>query len=91
MRILNAAQQAHYDSPPVFSNVERKRFFEFGMDAAHGLRSPASRIGFLLEYGYLESTAYLVHEIGGALAVALQKARIRTPSNPGSTWQHAAL
>ena len=54
MRILNAAEQAHYDSPPVFSSVERKRFFDFSrsvMDAEQGLRSPASRIGFLLAFG----------------------------------------
>ena len=59
MRILNAAEQAHYDSPPVFSSVERKRFFDFSrsvLDAAHGLRSPASRIGFLLAYGYFRAT-----------------------------------
>ncbi|MDE0346500.1 MAG: DUF4158 domain-containing protein [Boseongicola sp.] len=54
MRILNAAEQAHYDSPPVFSSVERERFFDFSrsvLDAAQGLRSPASRIGFPLAFG----------------------------------------
>ncbi len=59
MRILNAAEQAHYHSPPVFNSVERKRFFDFSrsvMDAAHGLRSPASRVGFLLAYGYFRAT-----------------------------------
>ncbi len=59
MRILNAAEEAHYGSPPVFSSVERKRFFDFSrsvMEAAHDLRSTANRIGFLLGYGYFRAT-----------------------------------
>ena len=59
MRILNAAEQAHYGSPPVFSSAERKRVFDFSqsvMEAAHDLRSTANRIGFLLGYGYFRAT-----------------------------------
>lgn len=39
----------------VFSYAECKRFFDFSRpvpDAAHGLRSPASRIGFLRDMIY---------------------------------------
>ena len=59
MRILNATEQAHYDSPPAFSSAERKRYLDVSrsvMDAAHGLRSPASRIGFLLACGQSRAT-----------------------------------
>lgn len=54
MRILNAAEQAHLEHPPVLNSAERKRFFDFSqsvMDAAHELRSTTNRIGFLPAYG----------------------------------------
>ena len=51
MRILNAAEQARFEHPPVFDSAERRRYFDFSksvMDATQDLRSPASQIGFLL-------------------------------------------
>ncbi len=59
MRILNAAEQARLEHPPVFNSAERKRFFDFSqsvLDAAHELRSTTNRVGFLLAYGYFRAT-----------------------------------
>ena len=59
MRILNAAEQARFEHPPVFDSAERKRYFDFSqsiMYAAQDLRSPANRMGFLLAYGYFRAT-----------------------------------
>ena len=59
MRILNAAEQARFEHPPVFDSAERKRYFDFSqsiMYAAQDLRSPANRMGFLLAYGHFRAT-----------------------------------
>lgn len=59
MRILNAAEQARLEHPPVFNSAERKRFFDFSqsvLDTAHELRSTTYRVGFLLAYGYFRAT-----------------------------------
>ena len=58
MRILNTAEQARFEHPPVFDSAERKRHFDFSqsvLHAARGLRGPANRIGFLLAYGYFRA------------------------------------
>ena len=59
MRILNAAEQARLEHPPVFNSAERKQFFDFSqsvMVTAHEMRSTTNRVGFLLAYGYFRAT-----------------------------------
>jgi TnpA family transposase len=59
MNILSAAERTELEKPPVFSSVERKRFFEFPvalLKTAEKMRKPANRLGFLLMCGYFRST-----------------------------------
>ena len=59
IRILNTAEQACFEHPPVFDSAERKRHFDFSqsvMRVARGLRGSANRIGFLLAYGYFRAS-----------------------------------
>ena len=59
MRILTASEQEAFDRPPVFDHRERKQYFSLPkglMDIATTLRSPISRIGFLLMCGYFKVT-----------------------------------
>ena len=58
MNILNAVEREACDSPPVFNSFQRKQYFDFPSKLrrfAAGLRSPASRVGFLLSAGYFKS------------------------------------
>ncbi|MCY3874159.1 MAG: DUF4158 domain-containing protein, partial [Rhodobacteraceae bacterium] len=59
MRILSAAEQAHFEHPPVFDSAERKKYLDFPgfvIDVAKSLRAPVNRIGFLLACGYFRAT-----------------------------------
>ena len=58
MRILNAAEQARFEHPPVFSAAERRRHFDLSQSVMHVARclwGPANRIGFLVTYGYFRA------------------------------------
>lgn len=59
MRILTASEPAVFDKPPLFDHGAQKSFFDPPkdlMDTAAGLRTNASRIGFLLLCGYFKAT-----------------------------------
>ncbi len=58
MQILTPAEYADFDAPPIFTGVERERFF----DLPRGLepllassRTPINQIGFLLMFGYFKA------------------------------------
>jgi len=58
-QILSPAEAAAFDAPPVFTSVERKRFFDLSQrleDLLHPLRTPANQIGFVLALGYFRAT-----------------------------------
>ena len=59
IRILTAAEQKAFDSPPFFSEEERVEFFMLD-DTLHNiiaqLGTPLNRIGFLLQFGYFKAT-----------------------------------
>lgn len=59
MRILSTSEQDTFDKPPILNHHERKRSFDFPkvlMNMAAGLRTPGSKIGFLLMCGYFKAT-----------------------------------
>ena len=59
MRILNAVEQHHFDAPPIFNSLQRKKYFDFSETLyrmAAGLRSPAHQVGFLISCGYFQAT-----------------------------------
>ncbi len=58
MRILSPSEQDIFDHPPVFDHRERKRHFDLPralIDKAATLRTPVSKIGFLLMCGYFKA------------------------------------
>jgi hypothetical protein len=58
MKILNKAEQDTFDKPPVFNSAERKQFFDFPrilLEKAEALRTPSTRIGFLLARAYFKA------------------------------------
>ena len=58
MRILSSSEQNAFDQPPVLDHKERKRFFDLPkalIDKAGGLRTPVSKVGFLLMCGYFKA------------------------------------
>ena len=55
MRILTASEQEVFDKPPLLDHRERKQAFDLPqglMDIAASLRTPDTRIGFVLVCGY---------------------------------------
>jgi len=58
MQILSAAEQKIFDSPPIFTSIQRKQFFDFPkglLETARTFREPTNRIGFLLTCGYFKA------------------------------------
>jgi hypothetical protein len=59
MRILTPAEQASFDTPPVFTSVERQRFFHIpeSLEALLAtLRTPVNQVGFVVTLGYFRAT-----------------------------------
>lgn len=59
MNILNKSEQKMFDAPPIFNSGERKCFFDFPnalKEQAEALRTPSTKIGFLLASGYFKAT-----------------------------------
>ena len=59
IRILTAAEQKAFDSPPFFSEEERVEFFMLDdtlRNIIAQLGTPNNRIGFLLQFGYFKAT-----------------------------------
>ena len=64
MRILTASEQEAFDKPPLLDYRERKVFFNLPqelMEIAATLRTPDSRIGFLLLCGYFKASSKFYH------------------------------
>lgn len=58
MRILTASEQETFDKPPLLDHRERKQAFDLPqglMDIAAPLRTPDTRIGFVLVCGYFRA------------------------------------
>ena len=59
MQILTPAEYAAFEAPPVFTSVERKRFFHLSpsvFDRLNTFRTPTNQIGFVLTRGYFLAT-----------------------------------
>lgn len=57
--IFTPEEQKQFNSPPIFTSVERKRYFTFPtgiLDLAKTLEKPHNRVHFLLMYGYFKAT-----------------------------------
>jgi hypothetical protein len=53
-QILSPTEAAAFEAPPVFTSVERKRFFDLSQrleELLHTLRSPVNQTGFVLALG----------------------------------------
>ena len=59
LQILTPAEYAAFESPPLFSSVERKRFFDLSQSLETLLstfRTPTNQICFVLTLGYFKAT-----------------------------------
>jgi hypothetical protein len=59
MKILSAVEQEAFESPPVFTSVQRRHHFDFSLEVqqlAATLRTPTNQVGFLLSWGYFTAT-----------------------------------
>ena len=58
MTILTADEKQVFDSPPIFSSVERKRFFQLTESTSilDTLRSPTNEVCFVVTLGYFKAT-----------------------------------
>lgn len=59
LTILTPSEKISFDSPPLFTGVERKKYFRFPtgiMDVVNTLQTPTTQICFLLLFGYFKAT-----------------------------------
>lgn len=59
LKILSSKDIQQFDSPPMFSGEERKRFFillHWEKEILETLRSPSSQVGFILRNGYFRAS-----------------------------------
>jgi len=59
MQILTPTEYATFETPPVFTNIERHRFFDFSQTLFNLLstfRTPTNQICFVLTLGYFRAT-----------------------------------
>jgi hypothetical protein len=59
MKILNAVEQEHFESPSAFNSVQRKQYFDFSSELltlAHDLQTPTNQVCFLVCCGYFKAT-----------------------------------
>ncbi len=57
--ILTTEEKKRFETPPVFSSQERKRYFRFPSEVikiAEELRTPTTKVCFLTTYGYFKAT-----------------------------------
>ncbi|MBI1928948.1 Tn3 family transposase [Candidatus Poribacteria bacterium] len=80
MQILTPAEYATFETPPVFTNTQRQRFFDLSPSLLNLLttfRTPTNQIGFVLTLGYFKAakrffarhfhevdTAYVTKQLG---------------------------
>ena len=63
--ILTTEEKKRFESPPVFSSQERKRYFRFPAEVvriAEELRTPTTKVCFLTTYGYFKATNKFFHK-----------------------------
>ncbi len=61
-KILNAEERRQFDSPPKFNGEDRKKYFRLNQkleSVLNGLRTPTTKVTFLLSYGYLKASGKL--------------------------------
>lgn len=59
MQILNPLEREAFETPPMFTSVQRKQHFDFPVGVqrtAASLRTPANQLAFLLTCGYFAAT-----------------------------------
>ena len=94
MHILTPAEYAAFETPPVFTTLERQRFFDLPPSLEHLLgtfRTPTNQLCFVLTLGYFKATnrffarqfhdpdaIYVARQLGGSLG-CLISVRMRTP------------
>jgi Domain of unknown function (DUF4158) len=57
--ILTTEEKKRFETPPVLSSQERKRYFRFPsgvLKIAEELRTPTTKVCFLITYGYFNAT-----------------------------------
>jgi hypothetical protein len=58
MKIFNSLEKETFESPPLFSSAERKRFFSLPLmleDSMANLRTPTNKVCFLVTAGYFKA------------------------------------
>lgn len=59
MKILNSDERETFEIPPVFSGVDRQKYFEFPLKIIRfikSLRTPTNQVCFLVAFGYFKAT-----------------------------------
>jgi len=59
MHILNTLEREAFDSPPMFTSLQRRQHFDFPvalLQVAGSFRTPANQVCFLVSCGYFEAT-----------------------------------
>ena len=59
MKILNSEERETFEIPPVFSGVDRQKYFEFPLKIIRfikSLRTPTNQVCFLVAFGYFKAT-----------------------------------
>ena len=59
MHILNTLEREAFDSPPIFTSLQRRQHFDFPVELlqiAGSFRTPANQVCFLVSCGYFEVT-----------------------------------
>ncbi len=59
LRIFTPPERDVFESPPLFTSIDRKKYFSFPvgiMNVADGLRTQANKLYFLVMFGYFKAT-----------------------------------
>jgi len=98
MKILNAQEEEAFESPPVFNNVERNKYFDFPSSLAEitkNLRTSTNKVYFLVMLGYFRATnkffkrAFLPKDINFvARKLEISLAEIKASSYDKQTYLH---
>jgi TnpA family transposase len=91
MKIFSASEEEAFESPPVFSSAERKRFFSLPAalsDAAAALRTPANRVRFLLAAGYFKARHKFFNRQGHAADIGFVAAQLGVSTEEVNLAEH---
>jgi Domain of unknown function (DUF4158) len=59
MHILNTLEREAFDSPPLFTSLQRRQHFDFPgelLQITGSFRTPANQVCFLVSCGYFKAT-----------------------------------